>query len=58
MREIPDPLVPAAMILISLEGRGLSLQSVMVKCLPLKSETPLDQRSFMIWTYSVAYSYR
>lgn len=44
------------MIGIGLAGRGLSLQSVMVKKSPLKSDCPVDHSSFMTVTYSAQYS--
>ena len=50
---MPRGLCPALTILIGVPGRGLSLQSDIWKYLPLKSEVPVSQSSFITVTNSV-----
>ncbi len=49
---MPRPLCPAATILIGAEGIGFMAQSAIVKCRPLRFDTPVVHSSFITCTYS------
>src|SRR4051812_48288558 len=53
---MPGSLVAAAMVGIIREGRGPMRQSAIWKYSPFKSLRPVDQRSFMMVTYSASMS--